>query len=156
MVPGDGVQYFREEFALSPSLVLPVFHLAYYFILVFACVAEPPTSAIIYSLIPERSLSCQDYLRILIRVKIKNSHGLWKYSVSVWKAPPSSRGETKKKKRWRKRTSERGRGTAENLSSRPWYVSFLLLLFSQLTDLLPPPLPGFSLLTLSAHFSFLF
>lgn len=64
--------------------------------------SEVPTSGIVYSVIQEsRSFSCWDHLRILIRGKIKNSHGFWKYSASVWKAPLSSREEIFKK--WGKR-----------------------------------------------------
>lgn len=74
----------------------------HYFVLCVGCEPQAPTSGIVYSAIQERrSLSCRDHLGILIRGKIKNSHGFWKYSASVWKAPWSSREEIFQK--WRKR-----------------------------------------------------
>lgn len=53
-----------------------VFYLPHYFVLCVGCEPKAPTSGIVYSAIQEsRSLSCRDHLGILIRGKIKNSHG---------------------------------------------------------------------------------
>ena len=150
---GDGVQYFRDEFALSPSLVLSVFYLPHYFILVFACVAEPPTSDIVPSVIPERSLSCQDHLRILIRVKIKKSHGLWKQRFCL---KGSTEKQGRNKKRWRERASESGRGAAKDLSSLPSALFFAPLTFFTAHRFAPSPSAWISTLNSPPTFPFSF